>query len=333
MDYLLGVDGGNSKTLAVLAARSGRVLGVGRSGNSNHQGRTVDLALEQVRLAVDAALAAAGAQPRDIGVAYYALAGADLADDFAVLEPALTRLHYGPRFGLNNDTIAALRAGTDNPNAVVVILGAGTNAAGRNWAGEEIRLPGLGWYSGDWGGGAELGREAVRLVARAHDGRGEGTILTDLLLQRFWLGTVDDLILGIYRREITGVDMVSLAPLVFLAARQGDAVARDLLRRMGEEVVVTAVALLRRLAILDVAADVVLAGSVFRGEGEILLDTIEKGLHCSAPLASIVLPEAPPVLGALFCAMDLAGMPVDEDVRRRAVQSYRTVTEGEVVIP
>jgi hypothetical protein len=97
--------------------------------------------------------------------------------------------------------------------------------------------------------------------------------------------------------------------------------------------VVTAVALLRRLAILDVEADVVLAGSVFRGEGEILLDTIQSGLRRSAPLASIVLPEAPPVLGALFCAMDLEGVPVDEDVRRRAVQSYRTVTEGEVVIP
>lgn len=331
VSYLLGVDGGNSKTLAALADDSGRVLGVGGAGNSNHQAVSLAPALRQISLAVEAALRHAGIDASDVQVAYYALAGADFPDDFALLEPALSSLGHGQHVGVNNDTIAALRAGTDNPNAVVVILGAGTNAAGRAVAEREIRLPGLGWYSGDWGGGAELGREAVRLVARANDGRGTPTALTDLLLEHFGRPTVDELILAIYRREIAFSQMTPLAPLVFRAAREGDAVASDLLRRMGEEVVVTATALLRRLNCLDVEADVVLAGSVYRGEGTVLLDAVRRGLERNAPLARAVVPEAPPVLGALFCAMDMAGVVVDDEVRGQALESYRTLMQEEVV--
>lgn len=322
MAYILGVDGGNSKTLAVLACDSGEVRGIGRSGNSNHQGVGVAAAMEQVRAAAEGAFAMAGVSPERVDAAFYALAGADLPEDFALLEPALLDLRLANRMALDNDSMAGLRAGTDNPNAVVLIWGAGTNAAARNAAGEQARLPALGRISGDWGGGADLAREAIWLVARAHDGRGRPTVLTDLILPALGAQDPDDMIRKLYFRQIDSPRIISLAPLVFRAAAMGDEVARELVLRAAEEITTTANALLRRLHLEREPADVVLAGSVFRAEGDLLLDTVRERLRESAPLARIVLPDVEPVLGAVFCGMDLLGIPTTDDTRARVREDY-----------
>lgn len=325
MTYILGVDGGASKTLAVLADETGTVLGVGRAGCANHQSRGLGPAIAEIRLAVERAFRRASnswhIDPADLALAYYALAGADLPEDFELLDAPLDEI--GVPFVLNNDTVAALRSGTNNPNAVVVLLGSGTNAAGRNVAGQEIRLPGLGWISGDWGGGGELAEEAIRLIVRAHDGRGRPTRLRDMVLQNLGVPDVDALVSHLYLGRIERTNLLQLPPLVFEAAEAGDAVARDLVIRSADEVVTTTTAILRRLDLLTCPADVVLGGSVFRARGKLLLDTIRTRLRGVAPTARVVVPDIEPVLGALFCAMDALKVPVDERVRCRAAQTYQ----------
>lgn len=331
MGYVLGVDGGNSKTLAVVGDDRGEILGVARAGGSNHQGPGLDAAMRNVRLAVETALAGAGLDGEDVDAAYYALAGADLAEDFDLLLPALHKLGYGRQIGLNNDSAASLRSGAENPNAVVVGWGSGTNGMGRNAAGQEIRLPALGDISGDWGGGDELAREAVWLVARAHDGRGQPTMLTEMLLSALGAPDVDEMIRMLYFGTIDRSSLRRLPPLVFRAANAGDAVAGDLIDRAAEEVVTTAVALLRRLRLLEGPADVVLGGSVFRAEGTLLIDLVTDRLRRRAPLARVVLPDIEPVVGAYFCALDMAGKVVDGEVRARARQSYARAVESAAV--
>src|SRR5579859_111601 len=344
MTFLLGIDGGNSKTLAVLADETGWIHGIGRSGGSNHQSsQGLKHAMAQVRLAAERAL-----QSADIGdvppeVAFCCMAGADLPEDFGLLLPALQDLCLAANTGLDNDTVAALRSATDAPNAVVVVWGSGTNAMGRNAAGACIRLPGLGWISGDWGGGATLTQEAIALVARAHDGRGEATMLTPLVLAALDVPDADEMIRKLYftqaatldsgdgavsldDREDENVSTIHLTPLIFQAAHAGDPVACNLVTRSGLEVATTAVALLRRLELLDRPADVVLAGSVFKGEGSILLDTVRTQLALSAPRCRIVVPVVEPAIGALYCAMDRLGISVGTAVRERARESYEFIT-------
>jgi N-acetylglucosamine kinase-like BadF-type ATPase len=323
MRYVLGMDGGQSKTVAVVADETGLVLGVGRSGNCNYQGQGIETAMTEVQTAAEGALAMAGLSR--VSVAFYSVAGADLPEDFAVLRPAIGGLDLADRTIVDNDIVAALRSGTESPDAVAVGWGSGTNALGRNAAGQEVRLPALGQISGDWGGGADLGREAIWLVARAADGRGEPTALTELVLPALGVATAEEMIRRLYLTKVPAKEILDLAPLVFRAARDGDAVARKLVERSGEEVVVTALALLRRLDLLGNVADVVLAGSIFRGEGTLLLDTVRGRLAAEAPLARIVIPELDPVLGSLLCALDALGVPTSEDVRRRAQESYETL--------
>ncbi len=323
MTYIMGVDGGASKTLVVLADETGRIHGMGRAGNGNHQAPAgVAGAMHEIQTAAREALAMAGLRPDEVAGAYFCLAGADLPEDFEMLSPLLAELDLAGNQGLHNDSIAALRSGTDNPNAVTVIVGSGTNAAGRNERGDEIRLAALGWYSGDQGGGGDLGRRAVWHVARAHDGRGPHTALEELVLAALHVTNADAMIRKFYFEGVDAEQIRSLAPLVFRAANDGDAVARDLVVGQGREVAVTATALLRRLSILDTAADVVLGGSIFKGEGPLLLHTIRQDLERTAPLARIVRPEVEPVIGALFCGMDMLEIPVNDSVRVNVKQSF-----------
>jgi N-acetylglucosamine kinase-like BadF-type ATPase len=328
MSYLLGVDGGNSKTLAVIVDQTGRVLGVGRAGCGNHQGPGLTVAMEQIRGAAQDALLAAGIEPAAVDVASYCLAGADLSEDFALLRPALAELGLARRIDLHNDSVAALRSGTDAPNAVVVVVGAGFNALGRNEAGGEIQLAGLGWLSGDWGGGDAIAQEAVRLSVRAWDGRGRPTALQEMVLEALGVPDVESLIRKLYlsftfhRAGLEWSDVSRLAPLVFEAAHRGDLVARDLVQRLGKEVATTAATLLRRLELLHRPADVVLGGSVFRAEGTLLHATIRSELGRTAPLAQIVVPDVEPVIGAALCAMDMLEIESGEEVRRAMAESF-----------
>jgi len=326
MRYVLGVDGGNSKTLAVVVDEHGSVHGVGRSGNSNHQGIGLEAAMREVRRAAEGALQNAGVDPSSISSAFCALAGADLDEDFDALNPALARLHLAPVVELDNDSIAALRAGTDSPDAVVVVWGAGTNGAGRNSAGAKIRLPALGSISGDWGGGGDFGRDAIWFVARAHDGRGHPTVLQDLVLHALELDDVDEMIRRLYFRQIPSLQVIELAPLVFRAADAGDPVANEMVVRGGTEVATTARALLRRLDLLETAAHVVLAGSMFRAEAPLFMRTILRSMTEMAPYARVVSPDVEPVVGAAFLALDLLGLPVDATVRERARRSYEQLS-------
>ncbi|HEX6508966.1 MAG TPA: BadF/BadG/BcrA/BcrD ATPase family protein, partial [Chloroflexota bacterium] len=267
----------------------------------------------------------AGVDSTEVAVAAYCLAGADLPEDFDLLRPAVAALDLAARSDLENDIMASLRSASDNPNVVVVGWGSGTNAFGRNAAGKEIRFPALGWKSGDWGGGGDLGEQAIFLVARAHDGRGEPTALREPVLEALQVSTVDEMIRKLYFRSEPRVPVHALAPIVFRVANAGDPVARELVERAGAEIANTAVALLRRLDLLETPSDVVLAGSIFRAEGTLLLDTVRDRLGERAPRACIVMPHVEPVIGAVFRGFDLLGLPVDGVVRARAKASYEAL--------
>jgi len=310
MKYYLGVDGGSSKTHALLADDTGQVLGFGKGGSGNHQSYGLQSALRQIDLAVRQALEQAGISPERVEVGYFCLAGADLPEDYAILQEAIQGLGLAGKVIIKNDTMASLRAGLTRSWGVVVICGTGFNAAGRSMDGREIVLPGLGYLSGDWGGGDELSQEILRAVMRAWDGRGKPTRLTGLVLTALELPSEGVLLSKLYHDEIDPERILDLVKLLFEASQMGDEIARDLIVRMGTEVGVTANALLKRLSLEEADVEVVLGGSVFKGKGGLLVDTASQVIHRVAPLARIVQPRFEPVVGTLFLVLEWAGLPI-----------------------
>ena len=320
MGLVLGVDAGATKTFALIADERGRILGFGQGGPGNHQVAGPEPALAEIRRACEEALARAGASP-PVELGFFGLAGADLPVDFALLTPAIEDMGLAQQVRIKNDTMVALRAGLKRSWGVAVICGTGFNAGGIGPDGREVQLPGLGALSGDWGGGGDIAREVIRLICRAWDGRGQPTMLTEMVLEALGLPSVEELISQLYQSEFDYYPgqfdqrrLLGLVPLVFEAAYQGDQVAQDLLVRVGTEVGITASAIIKRLGVEDTDVEVVLGGSVFKGKGPLLVDTVTQVVHRVAPRATIVLPEFEPVVGAVFLALESLGVGVNEAV-------------------
>lgn len=303
MNFVLGVDAGASKTFALVAESSGCVRGFGRAGPGNHQTVGLDNALFSVGKACEEALAQAGIRgPVELGV--FGLAGADLPEDFALLRPAVERLALARKVRVENDTLIALRAGASRPWGVVVVCGTGFNAAGIAPDGRMFRLPGLGWISGDWGGGVDIAREAIKCVARAWDGRGKRTLLTPLVLGALHVPNEEEMIRALYHGHVGEENLLALVPVVFEAAYQGDSAAQDIILRLGEEVGLGATAVIKKLGLENSDVEVVLAGGVFKGRGPLLLDVINQFVHRVAPQARITVSHRAPVVGAILLALE-----------------------------
>ena len=326
MNYVLGVDGGASKTLCLVATDDGHIVGFGRGGPSNHQVSGLEGAVAQISRSVQEALAQASVQ--DVRLGLFCLAGADLPEDYAMLSQALDSLGACQKAVVKNDTMAALRSGLSRPWGVVVICGTGTNAAGRAPDGRELILPGLGHISGDWGGGEAISQEIIRRAMRAWDGRGKPTLLLQMILDRFGASSPEDVLQMLYRKQLEQHQLLGLAPLAFEAAYAGDDVACELVKEVGTEVGVTARTIIRRLSLQDEDVEVVLAGGVFKARGPLLIDTVQAAVHEVAPRAAIVLPKFEPVVGALFLALETVGVGVTGSV----TENIRTTLPQELVI-
>ncbi|WP_438347027.1 N-acetylglucosamine kinase [Paenibacillus sp. FA6] len=314
MAYYLGIDGGGTKTYALLTDEYGNVLGKGKSGNGNHQ-INVDIAANSIREATLSALSEAGLQLEDIRHAYLGLAGADREVDYMILHPIIRNIGF-TNYTINCDTMIGLRAGTNHPYGISIICGTGTNSAGRNTQGEDYQCGGFSYMYGDFGGGGSLNIEVFRSVIRAWDGREQPTLLTDLLLQLLGYDAVEVMFNDFqdYGKQVP-VDAVRL---LFEAAAKEDVVAIEILNHQGVELGKSAVAVVNRLGMANDAFDVVLVGSLLtRGDRGWIRGPIEQALLTVAPHASVVTLTTEPVVGALWSAMEEDGLTISEEVHVR----------------
>src|SRR5713226_6843477 len=179
--YYLGVDGGASKTTALVSDENGSPLGDGLAGPSNHLRVGIETAARNIERAVNKALVAADVTSREIVWAYCGIAGADHPAHRQEVVDSLSVFFPRRNFTVDNDARIALTGAIGFGAGVVVIAGTGSVAVGRNAAGEEARAGGWGPIVGDEGSAYAIARAGLAAVLRAFDGRGQKTVITDLL--------------------------------------------------------------------------------------------------------------------------------------------------------
>ncbi|MCD9024986.1 N-acetylglucosamine kinase [Cohnella silvisoli] len=310
MNYYLGVDGGGSKTLAVVSDSAGRIVGRGESGCGNHQ-LGVDLANRNIREAVAMALLQAKVEQTEIEFAMFGLAGADREADFQILRPMIANIGFN-KHSIVCDTVIGLRAGTKQQDGVVMICGSGTNCYGINKRGEAFQCGGFGYAFGDFGGGSELAVEVFRSVIRSWEGRERNTLLTQATLRTLGFASVEQMFHA-YLDEGVRVPHY-LAKLLFEVAGE-DEVARGILRRQGIELGLAASAVIRKLGMQHDKFDLVMVGSVLtRGDSEYLTPYIQKEVSGIAPDCNMRILTMEPVAGAILLAMEQSGSNVDNSV-------------------
>ena len=323
MRYYLGADLGATKTHTLLVDETGAALGFGESGPGNHESIGYDMMFAAMRDGMEQALQASGLKKADIAGAGFGVAGYDWLSEYDITAKTIDRLGLTAPYKFVNDTVPGLVAGSEEGWGVVVVSGTGSNC--RGWDREhkrEGRVTGHGVTMGEGAGGTELMHRCMQLVGYAWSKRGPATRLADALIGLVGAKDLNDLIRGHTTNEYQiGAEA---APLVFQVAEAGDQVARDLIHWAGCELGEMANAVIRQLEFENLAFDVVMTGSMFKG-GAILIEPMRETIHQLAPKARLVRLTAPPVLGAVMLGMEAAGIPVTPSIRKTMVNTISSI--------
>lgn len=303
--FWIGVDGGGTRTRAVVAGEDLVPMGSGASGPANASTRPLPLVVETVLeaagdAAASAAVAAAHAERVGVG-----LAGVESAGLVAPLTAALEE-HFGAgRVLVTTDArIALAGASPGDPQGpgVVLIAGTGAIAYGRSAGGAEARAGGWGPLLGDEGSGYAIARQGLAAVVRDLDGRGPKTAIREMLFRSArGIHTLEELLAKIYRSEGGAGDVAAYFPIVLAAAKAGDAEARRILGEAGRELALAALTVIRKLQLENSSFPVSTVGGVFSA-GDLLVGPLAAALHAVAPGAQVGPPAYPPEIGAIRLA-------------------------------
>jgi N-acetylglucosamine kinase-like BadF-type ATPase len=301
--HVLGLDAGGTKTVCLLADATGRVMSSARGPGANLQAQG-ELEVEKVLHEVmESALAGRPIAPAAICLG---IAGADRPDDAAMMRGIMRRIGYKSPTLVVNDALVALTAGAGDGPGIVVICGTGSICYGRNEDGQAARSGGWGYILGDEGSGYWIGRRALAAVVRHADGRGPATTLAPRILEHFRVRGVPDLVQEVHLRDPRRHRVASTARAVQAACDEGDVVAREIVDRATDELVIAAGSVAERLAMRGLVFPLVLAGGVLRVLPALRQQLLAR-LPDVAPRSSPRLLTGEPAVGAVRLALAEAG--------------------------
>ncbi|HOS93878.1 MAG TPA: BadF/BadG/BcrA/BcrD ATPase family protein [Armatimonadota bacterium] len=304
--YVMGIDGGGSKTDAVLMDETGAVVGWGRGGPT-HAGFEPD---EAVRAAVPSAVAAAlngrlirvsaivtsFCGPQAIAAAHELSAGADV-------HPV----------GETDVVFAANQVDA----GLIVLASTGSGVRARNRQGESVHMGGFGPVIGDEGSAYAIGVRAIRACIYAHWSSEWDTSLRERVLEATHCARVYDLIGYFHYGGSTRREVAALAPLVDQESAAGDPVAGRILAESARELGVLALCALRRANMLDASYPMLPSGSVARNSAA-YWKAMTEFVCASAPLIEPQAPGPAPAVGGALLALRRLGVEWTGDVVTRA---------------
>lgn len=301
----LGVDGGGTKTEAVLIDEGGKILGQGEAKGSNPAVFGIKKSLEQIYESIKKVLK--DYQSTSEIPTCLAIAGLNTESEARTFKKAA---HSRPKLSkiiskntiVVNDTQAALRAGTSDKNAIVLIAGTGSNCFGKNQKGQSVKSGGRDFILSDEGSAYAIGLSILKTVTKISDGREAESILKDLLFSKLKIRTIDQMTEIVNKNPWNKTDIAKIAPLAEEAAKKGDAIGSAIIESAASELALMVRAVCKNLEFTDRKFTLVLTGSVFN-IAEMKRLVKEKVLEFN-PKAEIVQPKISSAWGAALLAKE-----------------------------
>jgi N-acetylmuramic acid 6-phosphate etherase len=279
----LGIEGGATRTRAVLADAAGHLLAEAEAGPANIQLLT-DAQLLKLLGGLRAAL------PRPSAIAM-GLAGARRESDRQRIRRAAARIWPGIPCYATNDLETALMAAVPDrkpgprrePARVLVLSGTGSCCYGRTPRGEDARTGGWGHVLGDRGSAYDIGLRALRETLRQYDLTGRLGPLGRRLLRKLASNSPEDWVA--WSRSAGKSAVAAIAPEVF-AAYADDPLARTIVRAAAAELAIDACACAARVRRAGQPMEFILAGGVLLRQ-PVYARWVRHGLRTSFPGAAV----------------------------------------------
>ena len=331
MRYVVGVDGGNTKSDYALCALDGSVRAYLTAGTCSHEKLGMDGAAREMDARIEALGRLAGVDRGEIGAAVFGLAGIDQRLQQHSLERIVTGYGLGRCVAIN-DAFLGVKAGDPNGIGVASVNGTGTSAAGIDPDGRLQHLGGMGYITGDDAGGGYLAKRVLRAVYDSVFHFAPETLLTELVFQRLGIRDEADIAVAYstqyqYGDAVTDMDLTRIA---FQASEADDRTARAIVEHIGEALGVNAAACAARLRFTP-PVPVYLIGSVWsRGRHAPMVEAFRRtfarfaGQECALGIV-----DEAPVAGAALWALECATGRVPDAAQRKTLFQTLRRARGE----
>ena len=264
--WFIGIDGGGTRTRAVVLDSEGDELGRGEGSAALVDPHRPERAAEALaETARETALKAGLELP--CAVLWAAVAGAGRETVRSSVEMALDKMDVARRVSVGSDAEAAFYAAFGEGIGILLVAGTGSVAWGRNQEGQEGRVGGWGTLLGDEGSGYAIGLDSLRRVARNVDGRSPETQLLGAILAHLGMESAEDLI-G-WAAQAEKAEIAALAPVVADSERRGDSAAGEILVKAGEELIGHVLTVVTKLGPWTFPPRVALAGGLLERGGSL----------------------------------------------------------------
>lgn len=303
---VIGVDGGGADTVAVLSDLNGKILAKSKTGPSHFIKTGLKNSVLNITEAIEKVMISlTPPQKKEIISTIIGLTAIEENKKMAKIikkilfqQPKISEI-FKSEVVIRSDQVIAFRSGTDKKEGVVLISGAGSAAHG--WRGnKEFKTSGWG-YLNDEGSGFWIGQEGYRAVYKDLDGRGPKTLITKLVSQKLKLKNIEDLKKKVYTPTLIKT-ILSFSILVDRASKRNDQVAKNILIKAGNELVLSVNTVIKKLNFQKEKFPLVLAGKMFKSK--IVLNTVKKEIKKFAPKVEFILPKEEPVMGAVKLAIE-----------------------------
>jgi N-acetylglucosamine kinase len=299
--YIVGVDGGATKTTALIGTVDG-ALGRGESGSSNYHNVGTAAAERAIRKAVDNAKKQGGLRGM-AETAVVALAAVDSTEGLRLGRRFVRRANVARESFVIHDSVAALYAATEGNPGIIVNSGTGCFAAGVNQEGRYVRIGGWGYLIDDKGSAFDIGMKAIAMGFRMADGRTPRTELMRILKRRLGVRMFDEIIDVVYSDRMSVEEIARLAPYVSRAASR-DKACREILKGAGISLAELACTAARRLNMTGTSFPLAMVGGGFRS-GRYLVEPFISAVRRECPQARFVTLKDEPARGAYLIAAKL----------------------------
>jgi glucosamine kinase len=316
--FVMGIDGGATKTLAAVLDLEGETVHLGHGGPSNEDAVGAEDAVKALLEAADGAMKEAGIDAHQLASAVLAVAGTN-TDSIA----GKVRSARPDNWIVVNDVVGAWATATGAGPGVAAISGTGSNVFGVGGTGAEARAwraGGWGHLLGDEGSGYWLGVQSIKAALRDRESSGPVTALSDAAIEFFKQSSVEAVANLVYSKPLTKGEIAAFAVETGKLAEQGDEVAGELYEWGARELAQQIVTVIRKTGLATDTDDerefpVGLIGSAFKA-GAVFIDPLTKAIHEHAPGARVERVEMAPAGGSLLLAAKAGGCAERVDAKQ-----------------
>lgn len=302
--YLLGLEGGETKTHCIIGDTEGNICAEGFGGPANYRIVGKEIAKKSIQTAILRALDKLNIKMSQIERAIIGLTGADCKEDIDILTNLCKDLFQDVPFKIHNDCWLVLRVGNEENWGVVSVCDRGHGCMGRTKEGRQVELRNMFYMMGNKGGSSELIYDILHLTFRADEKVGTPTKLQQEIPKLFGVETMGDVD---YLIREKGEDLEAwhqIPNLVYRLAKEEDSVSQELIIGMGQAIGRTASAVIKRLGLQQTEVPIILGGSTFTEDNPLFMDAYKMEVHRVAPYAKFHIIHKKPVIGAYYLAMD-----------------------------